>query len=206
MKRRRGKSNGLLPPELARKISPWILNTAQMGGAVGRWALIGAMVLCVYGPEHDGFLYLIGPWLFIYLFTLLWSIRLEKQPVMILRGKRSGKHPIAENDPAVERLAALYKSGEARRRIWRQALQLSVIVFLAVWAATFLTRDSINWVYPSPANHFLMEARRPEPGYYLGAGLLGTFPVALLLVLGGFHHWCLTTWVEREANINEPGG
>ena len=54
------KNKELLPPALARKISPWMVNIAEMTGPVGKTALIVAMALSLYGPDyHNGFLYLL---------------------------------------------------------------------------------------------------------------------------------------------------
>jgi hypothetical protein len=202
----RAKDKGIIPRELARKISPWMVNTAEMTGAVGKTALIAIVAFQLYpvgSPyvDHNGFVCLLGPWVFPTLIAFLWSLRLAKLPFRIFRGSPFAEHTFVDtgDDPTVMRLARLCKSDEARRHVWYEALKMSSILFVVLGTAAFLQRDSLNWAYPSPKNHFLSTARPGEPGSWFWLSLLGS-PIFMFLVLMSDHtRWCLMTWAKRES-------
>lgn len=205
------KNNGMLPAELARKISPWMVNSAEMAGSVGKSAFTGiaACLLSGYAPawtgnaDYNGLLLLLGPWVCPSLIAFLWSLRLAKLPFRIYRGSPFAEHSFVDtgDDPAVMRLAELCKSDEARRHVCHEALKLSSILFAILGTAAFLLRNSLNWAYPSPKNHFLFFSAevRGVPGEHFWFGLFGC-SLFMFLVLGSDHmRWCLMTWAKGES-------
>lgn len=203
----RAKNNAILPPELARKISPWMVNTAEMTGTVGTIALGAILAFTLYGPvgvgksDHNGFVYLFGPWVFPSLIALLWSVRLAKLPFRIFRGNPYTVHTFVDTgeDPVVMRLAALCKSNEARRHVWHEALKLSSTLFAILGTAAILFRDSLNWTLPSSQNQFLLTRRVGEPGSWFWLSLLGCPVFTLLIIVSDHTRWCLTTWAKQES-------
>ena len=210
---RRTKNKAILPPELACKISPWMVNSAEVGGVVGKSALMGiaAFLLSGYAPawtgnaDYNGFLYLLGPWVCPILVALFWSALWAWRPFRIYRGSPFAEHHYVDtdnpSDPVVMHLQALCNSDEARRHLWREVLKLSSILFVIFGAAAFLLRDSLNWAYPSPENHFLFLGAgvRGVPGGHFWFGLFGC-SLFMLLVLGSdYQRWCLMTWAKRES-------
>jgi hypothetical protein len=197
----RAKNKARLPPELERKISPWMVNSAQMTGTVGKTALIGGMVLSLYGPDHNGFLYLFGPWLCPTLIALFLSALFARRRFRIYRGSPFAEHSYVDtgSDPVVMRLAALFNSDEIRRHLWHESLKLSGILFAILGTAAFLLRDSLDWSFPSPVNQFFWTARRGVPGYWFWPGLFGCFLFAFLALVSDYYRWGLITWAKREA-------
>lgn len=199
----RAEQKAILPPELARKISPWLVNSAEMTGAVGKTALIGGMVLSLYGPglEHNGFLYLLGPWVCPTLIALFCSALLARRRFRIYRGSPFAERSYVDtgDDPVVMRLAELFSSNEARRHLWHETLKVSSILFAILGTAAFLLPDSLNWAYPSPVNHFFWTARRGVPGYWFWPGLFGCSLFAFLALVSDYYRWCLMTWAKRES-------
>jgi len=192
----------MLPPELARKISPWIVNAAEMTGPVGKSALTavaafllsGGIVLARY-PDPNGFVYLLGPWVC----PSVAAIVVLAMPHKLWRGSFANPKDLDANDPVVMRLVELYKSDEARRHLWHEALKLSVILFAILGTAAFFLRSSLNWTLPSSQNHFLSNSRIGEPGSWFWVGLLGCSWAAFLLLVSDYQRWCLTTWAKRES-------
>lgn len=197
----RSSNKATLPPELARRISPWIVNSGEMAGAVGKTALIGGMVLSLYGPDHNGFLYLLGPWVCPTLVALFWSALFARRRFRIYRGSPFAEHSYIDtsDDPVVTRLADLFSSKEAGRHLWHETLKVSSILFATLWTAAFLLRNSLEWVYPSPVNQFFWAARRGVPGYWFWPGLWGCSLFAFLALVSDYYHWCLMTWAGRES-------
>jgi len=206
--KKRASSKGLLPPELARRISPYIVNSGEMAGAVGKNALIGAMLLSLYGPEHNGFLCLLGPWICPTLIALFWSTLFARRRFRIYRGSPFAEHSYVDTggDPVVMRLSEIFNSSEARRHLWRESLKVSAILFAVLGTAVLLLRNSFNWVYPSPGNQFFWTARRGVPGYWFWLGLVCCLLFAFLALVSDFYRWCLTTWVKREQESAHPAG
>lgn len=205
----RARNNAILPPELARKISPWMVNSAEMTGAVGKSAFLGiaAFSLSGYAPawtgnaDYNGFLYLLGPWACPCIVALLLSALLKRKPFRIYRGNPFAEHGFVDadspRDPVVMHLQALCNSDEARRHVWRETLKLSTILFAILAVAAFLLRDSLNWGYPSPANHFLW--RDGVPGAHFWFGSFGCCLFMFLVLLSDYQRWCLMTWAKHES-------
>src|SRR5205823_5012900 len=109
---------------------------------------IGLAALGLYGPvtvhpDHDGFLYLLGPWLFPSIVAILYSF----VPFRPYRGVfwNLSMQEVDMNDPVALRLVDLYKSDEARRQLWHESLKISGVLFAILGTAAFLLRDSLNW-------------------------------------------------------------
>jgi hypothetical protein len=207
MAKKRADSNAILPPDLARKISPWMVNSAEMTGVVGKSVLIGIVAFLLYGPvgtgksDHNGFAYLLGPWIFPTLIALLWSRLLSWKRFRVYRGTPFAGHSYVDtgDDPAVMRLATLFNSNEARRHLWRETLKVSVILFAILGAATIVFRDSLNWTLPSPGNQFLATRMVGAPGSWFWLTLIGCPIFTFLLLTSDYQRWCLITWAKRES-------
>jgi hypothetical protein len=204
----RDKNKAMLPPELARKISPWMVNAAEFAGPVGKRLLTGVAAFFLYGgpatigkPDHNIFVYLLGPWVCPGLVALSWSALLAWRPLRAFRGSPLAEHSYVDTDkdPAALRLNQLLNSDEARRRLWHETLKLSSILFAILGTAAFLLRDSLNWVLPSPQNQFLLYRRTGEPGFSFWLDLLGCFMFMFLVIVSDYKRWCLMTWAKRES-------
>lgn len=187
-------SKSIIPSELARKVSPWIVNGAEMAGTVGKTTFTGlaAILLCV-NPEHNGFVYAVGPWICPGVAVgLMWSLRRR-----LWQGSFVNPRPLDANDPVARRLVELYKSNEARRHLWREALRLSGILSAIVWTIAFLQRNSLTWAIPSL--QILLDKR---PGHCFWCGFaFGT--IFSFVVLGSdYQRWCLMTWTKRESSLH----
>jgi hypothetical protein len=201
------KNKAMLPPELARKISPWMVNAAELAGTTGKSTLIGVAAFFLYGgpatirnPDHNVFVYLLGPWVCPSLVALSWSALLAATPLRAFRGSPFAEHSDvnADKDPAALRLNQLLNSDEARRHLWRETLRLSSILFAILGTAAFLLRDSLNWVLPSPRNQFLWDRRNGEPGFSFWLDLFGCSMFMFLVIVSDYQRWCLMTWAKRE--------
>jgi hypothetical protein len=199
------KNNAVLPRELARKISPWMVNSAQMTGVLGKAALIGGMVLSLYGPDHNGFLCVVGPWVCPTLVSLFLSALFARRRFRIYRGSPFAEHNYVDtgDDPVVMRLATLFNSDEIRRHLWHESLKVSGILFAILGTAAFVQRNSLDWAFPTSANRFFWAARRGVPGYWFWPGLLGCCLFAFLLLVSDYHRWGLITWAKREVAASE---
>lgn len=200
----RAPHKAVIPPELRRKVSPGLLMAVDEWRAVkGLGILLAAWLL--YGPitvhpDHNGFLYLLAPWIFPTVLTLFWS----SVPHRPYRGQiYGGMRDVDTSDPAVMRLVELYKSKEARRHLWRESLELSGILFAILGTAAFLLRGSLNWTLPSPQNGFLWHDTG-QPGHWFWGGVIGCFIGSFIVLAGGYTNWCLTTWAKREERHQPP--
>ena len=162
---------------------------------------IGMAAIGLYGPitvhaDHNGYLYLLGPWIFPTIVAILHTL----VPFRPYRGFYWGKNmrEVDQHDPVVMRLVELYKSDEARRLVWHESLKISGILFAILGTAAFLLRDSLNWTLPSLQNQFLW-TQRQGPGHWFWVGSIGSFIGCYLALSAAYVRWGLTTWAEREA-------
>ena len=213
IKRRRLKNRSILPPELARKISPFTVNVAEMGGPTAKIVFMAVAGFVLYGsgmgiaePDHNGYVYLLGPWVFPYLIAILWYARLVKLPWKLYRGSPFGAHTFVDTskDPAAMRLAVLFKSDEARQHLWRETLGTSLILFAVLGAAAVYYRHSLNWTLPSPQNQFLLNRRIGGPGGSFWFSVTCCSWAMFMMLIPDFYRWCLRTWAKREAGCNAP--
>jgi len=95
------------------------------------------------------------------------------------------------------RLVELYKSREARRHLWNQALKLSGVLFAILGTAAIILRDSLNWALPSVRNGYLYPGR--GPGSWFWVGLMGCSMFSFIAL--GVDHvgWVTTTWAKQES-------
>jgi hypothetical protein len=204
---RRLKNSSILPPELARKISPLTVNVAQMGGPTAKAVFMAVAGFMLYGsgmgraePDYNGYVYLLGPWIFPYLISILWYARLVKLPWKLYRGNPFGAHTYVDigKDPAAMRLAVLFKSDEARQHLWRETLGASLILFTVLGTAAIYYRHSLQWVLPSPQNHFLGNLRIGESGSQFWVSVTCCTWAMFMMLIPDYYRWCLTTWAKRE--------
>jgi hypothetical protein len=195
----------ILPPELARKISPWMVNTAEAAGPVGKTALSAFVAFLLSGgvglaryPDLNGFMYLLGPWICPTLMALLLSALLTRKRSRAFRGSPFSYSYITD-DPAVARLNEIMNSEEARRHLWHGALKLSLILFAILGTAAALLRHRLQWVLPLPQNEFLLHRRAPEPGFLFWGNFLGCSMLVFLILMIDWQRWGLMTWAKRES-------
>jgi len=149
-----------------------MVNSAEMTGAVGKTALIGGMVLSLHGPDHNGFLYLLGPWVCPTLIAFSWSALFARRRFRIYRGSPLAEHSYVDtgDDPVVTRLGELFNSNEARRHLWHEAtLKVSTILFATLGTAAFLFRNSLEWV----VNHREIKGLRKTAALWSDSRLQG---------------------------------
>lgn len=110
------------------------------------------MVFSLYGPDHNGFLYVFAPWVCPTLIALFWSALFARRRFRIYRGSPFGEHSCVDTgeDPIVMRLAALFNSNEASRHLWHETLKISFVLFAIMGTAALFQRNSLNRAYPSP--------------------------------------------------------
>lgn len=95
------------------------------------------------------------------------------------------------------RLVELYKSREARRHVWKQALTLSGILFAIVWTAAIMLRNSLNWELPSSKNGYLYPGH--GPGSWFWVGLIGCSLFSFVALAADHVGWVIGTWASQEA-------
>ena len=81
------------------------------------------------------------------------------------------------------RLVELLRSQEARHQLWRQALQLSGMLFTLMLVLALLRRGSLDW------------SLSPTDLGGVAFGLMGSF----IAMSSNYIGWALTTWAKREA-------
>jgi hypothetical protein len=158
---------------------------------------MGFAALCLYGPEHNGFLLLLGPWLCPSIAAAFFTFL----PPLPSRGfpTSSDWRGVDRGDPVVMRLVELYKSDAARRHLWSQSLKVSAILFAVLGTAAIVLRNSLNWALPSSLNGFLYQWR--GPGYWFWYGLIGSSIFSFVALVIDHVGWVTTTWASREARL-----
>jgi hypothetical protein len=212
MAKKRADSSALLPLDLARKISPWMVSSAEMTGGVGKSVLIGIVAFLLYGPagtgksDHNGFVYLMGPWIFPIVIAFLWSTLISQRRFRVFRGTPFAAHRYVDtgDDPVVMRLAVLFNSKEARRHLWRETLKVCLILFAVLGTAAIIFRDSLNWTLPSSQNQFLATRMLGQPGSWFWLTVIGCPLFLFLLLTSDYQRWCLMTWGKRESQLQRP--
>ncbi len=190
--------DSVIPPQLRRKIAPAPLLFTPGERTFIRVAFIAFAALTLYGLgplNHNGFLYLLGPWVCPSIpaafFTLL--------PPLPSRGLFFSKNWQGADgaDPVVMHLVELYKSREARRHLWNQALRLSGILFAILGTTAIVLRNSLNWALPSSRNAYLYPGQ--GPGSWFWVGLIGCSIFSFVALAVDHIGWVTTTWASREA-------
>ena len=202
----RARNKTILPPQLARKISPWMVNIAEATGPVGKSALIALVAFFLSGgvglsrnPDLNGFMYLLGPWGCTAPIALLLSVVMARKRFRVIRGSPFAEPTYITDDPAVARLNEIMNSDELRRHLWHEALKLSLILFAILGTAAAVLRHRLQWVLPSPQNEFLLHRRAPEPGFLFWGNFLGCSILVFVILLSDCQRWGLMTWAKRES-------
>lgn len=186
-----------IPHELLRKISPapLLLKPGERAFITVVFTGFAALCLCGIPVYRNGFLFLLGPWLC----TAAPAFLLSVLPPLPSRGTFiSGDwRAVDAADPVVTRLVELYKSEEARRHLWIQAVKLSGVLFAILGTAGIILRDSLVWALPSSRNEYLYPGRGGKGSWFWVGLFCSTTFVFLILV---FNHvgWATTMWAGRE--------
>lgn len=187
-----------LPPGLRHKISPGLYTMVAQQSTFLRSFGVGLSAFFLYGPvagvpDHNGFRYLLGPWVCPSLVTAYRTFF----PFRPYRGTPflGRTHDIDREDPAVMRLVEIYRSSEAKRYLWGQTLKLSGVLFLFMGTLAFLLRESLKWSFPySPAS--------PTSRYWFWMGWIGGCLGSFITLMTAYITWGLMTWGRQEAAIS----
>lgn len=109
-----------------------------------------------------------------------------------------GRPTYVTDDPAVTRLNAICRSGEARRHLWSESFRLSCIMFVVLWTAALLLRRHLNWTWPSARNDFLLDEQIGESGSWFWVSMFGPLVSMFVVLFGDCQLRCLKMWVKRE--------
>ncbi len=201
------RNKGMIPPELACKISPDNINLAEGIGRVGKTTFTISAIFLFLGwvgtekSDQNGVIYLLGPWICPALIAGLLSVVLRHFKAY-RGGVWLGGFAYITDDPAVTRLNAIFRSDEARRHLWRESVRFSCIMFVIVWTAALLLRRPLNWTWPSPRNDFLLNERIGQPGSWFWVSMFGPLVCMFIVLFSDCLRWGLTTWAKREAALH----
>lgn len=179
-------TKGAIPPELRRKVSQSLLMFTGGAGVFFRILMIGTAAFGLYAASnHNAFWFLVGALICPSAVAILYTFI----PLRPYRGDFYAKdmHEVDTNDPVVMRLMGLLRSVEARRRIWRQAVKLSGILFAIACVATILLWGPTRWSFSLSSSRFW--------GFLLAL----CFPSCFGALSVDHTDWGLTTWASREA-------
>ncbi len=192
----------VLPPELRRKISPALYTLIAQQSSFMRYFGLGLAAFCLYGPiagasDHNGFRYLVGPWICFGVTAVFRSFFPFRPYRGILFVDRT--HDIDTTDPASMRLVEVYRSIEARRYLWRQCLKLSAILFVIMGLLSLPVRDSLNWFFPYSLYQSVPSSVSRD-WFWLGwgGGILGSH----IALMTDYVTWGLTTWAGEEVRTS----
>jgi hypothetical protein len=192
----------ILPPELRRRISPGLYTLIAQGSTFMRYFGLGLAAFCLYGPiagptDHNGFRYLVGPWICPTL-TAAYRSFFPFRPyrgVMFVDRTRD----IDTTDPVSMRLVAVYRSNEARSYLWRRSLNLSGILFVIMGLFALLVRHSLNWSFPYSSYQSLPSSTSRD-WFWLGwsGGILGSY----IALMTDYVTWGMTRWADQEVRTS----
>lgn len=177
-----------LSSKLRKKVPPLIVGMFLSQRLFFTWLGIAFSAFILFGPvvgqpDHNGYLYLIGPFvgpIVPALYSILRPFNPYRGP-----GARFGRMEYRDkSDPEAKRLVEVYRSKEARQFIWRSAAKVAGIVFLIMVILTLVVRNSLNWSFPSPG---------------LAPGLLGGCLGSFLALSTEYIAWGLRTWTGQES-------
>jgi hypothetical protein len=188
----------ILPPELRRKISPGLYTMIAQQSAFLRYFGVGLSAFCFYGPiagasDHNGFRYLVGPWVCPSLIALFRTFR----PFRPYRGTLfvDRTRDIDTKDPVVMRLVDIFRSEAARRYLCSQSLKLSGILFVIMGLLALPVRHSLNWSFPYSLYPSLPSAASRD-WFWIGwtGGCLGSY----IALMPNYITWGLMKWADQE--------
>jgi len=193
----------VLPPELRRKISPALYTMIAQRSTFMRYFGLGLAAFCLYGPiagptDHNGFRYLVGPWVcpgVTAVFRSFFPFRPYRGIMFVDRTR-----DVDTTDPASLRLVEVYRSSEARRCLWRQWLKLSAILFVIMGLLSLPIRDSLNWSFPYSLSQSGASSVSRD-WFWLGwsGGILGSY----IALMTDYVTWGLATWAAKEGRISQ---
>lgn len=174
---------GLLPPDLARRVSPWMLLFNRREGNLLGFTVATLSLLMWWATNRNGFALLAIAWICPSLAALFFlSVPLKPYRGGLFAGRRE----VDAGDPRIVRLVEICNSDGARRHIRRNSLKISCILFVVLGGIGLLLRRSLRWGFPPLASPFLWVV----VGFWcLGCGMAQAIDYTV---------WCLTTWAKRE--------
>lgn len=192
----------VLPPELRRKISPALYTLIAQRSTFMRYFGLGLAAFCLYGPiagisDHNGFRYLVGPWIcpgVTAVFRSFFPFRPYRGIMFVDRTR-----DVDTTDVASMRLVEVYRSSKARRYLWRQWLKLSAILFIIMGLLSLPVRDSLIWSFPYSL-HQSVASSVASDWFWLGwgGGILGSY----IALMTDYVTWGLGTWADEEGRTS----
>lgn len=183
-------SRNPIPRELKDKIPPLMFTLVVEMRTFGIIFGLALALFSLYGPiigpsNHNGFRYLLGPWVCPWLLALYYRFF----PYHPYRGSTLFVGELVDldkRDVDAKRLDELFQSAEARHMLVRTTLKMSVIIFVVMALVTATVHDSLNWSLSSAWQ---------DPGLLVGA-------IAASIAVGvEYLSWGISRWAASY-NIN----
>jgi hypothetical protein len=181
----------LFPPSLKDKIPRLSLMFVEqrifcliLGFALYACSLNGPVV---GKPDHNGFRYLIGPFVCALIAASFFVLR----PFNPYRGpaaRLAGLERADESDPEARRLVELFRSSQAHRFIWRTSAKMAVVCFLLMRLITLADRNSMDWSISSS---------------WTVPGLMGSCIGSYIAIGKEYIGWGLKVWAKRDGEPKE---
>jgi hypothetical protein len=180
------QTSTLFPPGLKNKIPPMLLIFVEqrafgllLGFALYVFSLNGPFV---GKPDHNGYRYLIGPFVCALVAAGVFIIR-PFNPYRGTAARLGGMESAGESGSAAERLVELFRSSQARRFVWQTAAKISGVCFLLMAIVTWTDRSSLEWTIRSQ---------------WAVPGILGGCIGSYIAIGSEYVGWVLKTWAKRE--------
>jgi hypothetical protein len=167
-----------------------------------RYFGLGLAAFCLYGPiagasDHNGFRYLVGPWIcpsVTAVFRSLFPFRPYRGIMFVDRTR-----DVDTTDRVSMRLVEIYRSNEARGYLWRQCLKLSAILFVIMGLLSLPVQHSLNWSFPYSL-YQSMPSSASRDWFWLGwgGGILGSY----IALMTDYVTWGLMRWANQEVRTS----
>lgn len=175
-------------PRLRRKVpAPLVAMAFDARTFFYRFGL-GFAALSIFGPlvghpDHNGYRYLCAP-LICPFAAVLYYIAIPFNPYRGMWARRCGMELKDLVDPERARLVMLFRSGVARRLLFRSALKVCGILFAIMVVFTLIFWHSLVWRFPTA---------------WLGLGLFGCCMGAWMAIGIEYIHWGIASWESQAA-------